>query len=243
MQAMATTAYHAPVVPVSVSVTVMKLLTDAGMMIDADRVAAKFCLAQATALLRADRATAAPVAATDIANRSGLAPWQISKVKAHVNDNLGTPSGSPPSPRLPPQRFLLLGGVQAQPGRDRPVLPEPPSRRARAGADPHHRCTAQPDCPGLRLLRPGAPVAHVSPHRRHGAEPVAPRERGTAGLTRHDGMAGSGPGAGPRRLQQRAGGSFRRSGRAGDDQHAPADVVQIRPDALAHDRHRLATGK
>ena len=91
MQAMAISAYHAPVVPVSVSVTVMKLLTDAGMMIDADRVAAKFCLAQATALLRADRAAPAPVAATDIANRSGLAPWQISKVKAHVEDNLGTP--------------------------------------------------------------------------------------------------------------------------------------------------------
>jgi transcriptional regulator GlxA family with amidase domain len=69
----------------------MKLLTDAGMMIDADRVAAKSCLAQATALLLADRARPQPVTTTDVVNRSGLTPWQISKVKAYVEDNLGTP--------------------------------------------------------------------------------------------------------------------------------------------------------
>jgi AraC family transcriptional regulator len=91
MQAIATSAYHAPVFPASVSATVMKLLTDAGMMIDADRVAAKYCIAQATALLLAERAGPEPGTTTDAINRSGLAPWQISKVKAYVDDNLGTP--------------------------------------------------------------------------------------------------------------------------------------------------------
>jgi transcriptional regulator GlxA family with amidase domain len=67
----------------------MKLLTDAGMIIDADRVAAKYCIAQATALLLAERA--GPETTTDPVNRSGLAPWQISKVKAYVDDNLGMP--------------------------------------------------------------------------------------------------------------------------------------------------------
>jgi transcriptional regulator GlxA family with amidase domain len=88
---MATLAYHGPVVPDSIPATVMKLLTDAGMMIDADRVGAKSCLAQATALLLADRGDPSRATATDVTNRSGLTPWQISKVKAYVDDNLGTP--------------------------------------------------------------------------------------------------------------------------------------------------------
>ncbi|MEA3174723.1 MAG: AraC family transcriptional regulator [Gammaproteobacteria bacterium] len=91
MQALATSPYHASVVPAAVSATVMKLLTDAGMMIDADRVAAKSCLAQATALLLAERARPQPATATDAANRSGLTLWQINKVKTYVDDNLGTP--------------------------------------------------------------------------------------------------------------------------------------------------------
>jgi AraC family transcriptional regulator len=91
MQAIATSACQAQVYPASVSTTVMKLLTDAGMMIDADRVGAKSCLAQATALLLADRAGPLAATAIDLANRSGLAPWQIGKVKAYVNDHLSTP--------------------------------------------------------------------------------------------------------------------------------------------------------
>jgi transcriptional regulator GlxA family with amidase domain len=78
--------------PASVSTAVMKLLADAGMMIDADQIAAKSFLERATALLQAERLDAVPAGGeTEGATRSGLAPWQIAKVKAHVEANLGSP--------------------------------------------------------------------------------------------------------------------------------------------------------
>ncbi len=91
MQTIATSTYHASVLPASVSMTVMKLLADAGMMIDADRIGAKSCLAQATALLLASSPAPEPTNATEGVKRSGLTPWQINKVKAYIDDNLGAP--------------------------------------------------------------------------------------------------------------------------------------------------------
>jgi AraC family transcriptional regulator len=97
MQPMATSTHQAGLayggmMPASVSAAVMKLLTNAGTMIDADQIAAKSCLEQATALLEAERMISLPAAdGAESANRSGLAPWQIRKVRAYVDENLGTP--------------------------------------------------------------------------------------------------------------------------------------------------------
>jgi AraC family transcriptional regulator len=83
---------YAGMMPASVSAAVMKLLTNAGTMIGADQIAAKSYLEQATALLEAERRVSLPaVGGTEAATRSGLAPWQIRKVKAYVEDNLGAP--------------------------------------------------------------------------------------------------------------------------------------------------------
>jgi AraC-like DNA-binding protein len=65
--------------------TVIKLLADADDVIDRDRAAARACIARASALLRDDvRPAQAPAALV----QGGLAPWQISRVKAHVEANL-----------------------------------------------------------------------------------------------------------------------------------------------------------
>jgi AraC-like DNA-binding protein len=65
--------------------TVIKLLADADDVIDRDRDAARACIARASALLRDDvRPAHAPAALV----QGGLAPWQISRVKAHVESNL-----------------------------------------------------------------------------------------------------------------------------------------------------------
>ena len=65
--------------------TVIKLLEDADDVIDRDRDAARACIARASALLRDDiRPAHAPAALV----QGGLAPWQISRVKAHVEANL-----------------------------------------------------------------------------------------------------------------------------------------------------------
>lgn len=65
--------------------TVIKLLADADDVIDRDRNAARACIARASALLRDDvRPAHAPAALV----QGGLAPWQISRVKAHVEANL-----------------------------------------------------------------------------------------------------------------------------------------------------------
>jgi AraC family transcriptional regulator len=96
MQMMMATSTHLAgiphAVPASVSAAVMKLIADAGMVIDADQIAAKSCLVRATALLQAEHTGSVPaVQATDATSRSGLAPWQITKVKAYVEENLGAP--------------------------------------------------------------------------------------------------------------------------------------------------------
>ena len=65
--------------------TVIKLLEDADDVIDRDRDAARACIARASALLRDDiRPAQAPAALV----QGGLAPWQISRVKAHVEAHL-----------------------------------------------------------------------------------------------------------------------------------------------------------
>src|SRR5215470_10168272 len=64
---------------------VIKLLDDAGAAIYRDRDAAQVCIARASALLREDvhheRAAATLV-------EGGLAPWQIVRVKAHIEAHL-----------------------------------------------------------------------------------------------------------------------------------------------------------
>ena len=65
--------------------TVIKLLEDADEVIERDRAAARACIARASALLRDDiRPEQAPAALL----QGGLAPWQVSRVKAHVEAHL-----------------------------------------------------------------------------------------------------------------------------------------------------------
>ena len=64
---------------------VIKLLDDAGEAIYRDRDAARSCIARASALLR-DDAHQEPAPATVV--QGGLAPWQIARVKAHVETHL-----------------------------------------------------------------------------------------------------------------------------------------------------------
>ena len=65
--------------------TVIKLLEDADDVICRDRDAARACIARASALLRDDiRPAHAPAALV----QGGLAPWQISRVKVHVEAHL-----------------------------------------------------------------------------------------------------------------------------------------------------------
>src|SRR5262249_48428479 len=64
---------------------VIKLLEDAGEAIYRDRDAARACIVRASALLRDDiRQEHVPVMLV----QGGLAPWQISRVKAHVEAHL-----------------------------------------------------------------------------------------------------------------------------------------------------------
>jgi len=65
--------------------TVIKLLADADEVIERDRDAARACIARASALLRDDvRPTQAPAGLV----QGGLAPWQIARVRAHVETHL-----------------------------------------------------------------------------------------------------------------------------------------------------------
>lgn len=73
----------------SVATAMMKLLTDADKTLDSDRQAAKFCIVEASALWRVERDRIAPAPVEPRArSRSGLAPWQINKVKDHIEANL-----------------------------------------------------------------------------------------------------------------------------------------------------------
>jgi len=65
--------------------TVLKLLEDADDVIARDRDAARACIARASALLRDD---IHPEHAPAELLQGGLAPWQISRVKAHVEARL-----------------------------------------------------------------------------------------------------------------------------------------------------------
>jgi AraC family transcriptional regulator len=92
MLPIATSTSEAGFANAAVSAAVMKLLTDANEAIDADRDAAKSCIARATALLRAEydgQEQAAPDASAP--GGSGLAPWQVIKVKAYMEANLDRP--------------------------------------------------------------------------------------------------------------------------------------------------------
>ena len=64
---------------------VIKLLDDAGDVIDRDRDAARTCIARASALLRDD---IHPETATATLVQGGLAPWQSARVKAHIEAHL-----------------------------------------------------------------------------------------------------------------------------------------------------------
>lgn len=63
--------------------TVIRLLADADEAIERDRDAARACIARASALLRDDTRPAPAVLV-----QGGLAPWQIARVKAHVEAHL-----------------------------------------------------------------------------------------------------------------------------------------------------------
>ena len=70
----------------------MRLLTDADKALDTDWVAAKSCIGRASALLREERnLNELALRRRPDSSRSGLAPWQLSKVKAYVEENLDTP--------------------------------------------------------------------------------------------------------------------------------------------------------
>jgi AraC family transcriptional regulator len=81
----------APIISGAVTTAVIKLLADADKAFDADRAAARSCIAQATALLRAEGKAEPPVRDSLASGRSGLAPWQVNRVKAYVEDNLDAP--------------------------------------------------------------------------------------------------------------------------------------------------------
>jgi AraC family transcriptional regulator len=96
MQSMATSGAagfaHTMNVPASVTAAVMRLLTDADKVLDADSVVARSCIARATALLQAEHDRREPALPhSEASGRSGLAPWQIRKVKEYVEENLDTP--------------------------------------------------------------------------------------------------------------------------------------------------------
>jgi AraC family transcriptional regulator len=74
----------------SVSAVVMRLLVDADEAIDADWVAAKSCIAQATALLQAEYDGLAPAGAVGKPAAASLAGWQITRVKAYLDHHLET---------------------------------------------------------------------------------------------------------------------------------------------------------
>lgn len=73
--------------------TLSKLLDDANNALESDTDAARSCLAQASALLR-DRVMpgeSGKPRGTPSAARSGLAPWQVRRVRAHIEAHLGGP--------------------------------------------------------------------------------------------------------------------------------------------------------
>jgi AraC family transcriptional regulator len=75
----------------SVTPIVVKLLENAGAILERDSLAAKACLARASALLKAaldSQAQESGQAAVRSVVRGGLAPWQIRKVALYIEDNL-----------------------------------------------------------------------------------------------------------------------------------------------------------
>jgi AraC family transcriptional regulator len=67
-----------------------KLLDDATNALEYDTEAACSCLAQASALLR-DRVVPGESRASHGTARSGLTPWQVRRVRAHIDARLGGP--------------------------------------------------------------------------------------------------------------------------------------------------------
>jgi transcriptional regulator GlxA family with amidase domain len=86
-------AAQAAAVSNAVAAIVVRLLDDADRVLDADRHAAKSCIARASALLQAEcaRTDQADARSGSVSGRSGLAPWQVRKVKAYMDENLHTP--------------------------------------------------------------------------------------------------------------------------------------------------------
>jgi AraC family transcriptional regulator len=81
------------IAPSSLLPALSKLLDDANGALEHDNAVARSCLAQALTLLRQQKLPAddtdAPAPSTPI--RSGLAPWQILRVKAYVEEHLDGP--------------------------------------------------------------------------------------------------------------------------------------------------------
>jgi AraC-like DNA-binding protein len=79
-----------------IAAVVVKLLDDAGDILDSDRDAARACIARAAAFLRGEASPQAkgpsttPLSppATAEPLRGGLAPWQIRRVISHIDANL-----------------------------------------------------------------------------------------------------------------------------------------------------------
>ncbi|HVJ51723.1 MAG TPA: AraC family transcriptional regulator [Aliidongia sp.] len=70
---------------------VAKLLDEAGRAIDRDSAAAKSCIARAAALLQAERDRREIANGPAAPARGGLAPWQMRRVNAYIDENLDQP--------------------------------------------------------------------------------------------------------------------------------------------------------
>lgn len=70
----------------------LRLLRDAGGQVERDPFAARACLDRASALIESERSRIAhAVMSLGDDNRSFLAPWQVKRFTAYVNDNLDRP--------------------------------------------------------------------------------------------------------------------------------------------------------
>jgi AraC-like DNA-binding protein len=76
-----------------IAVILLKLLHDAGQAVERDSFTAKACLDRASALLEGERSRV-EFNSTEPSLRAGrqlLAPWQVKRVTAYVNANIGGP--------------------------------------------------------------------------------------------------------------------------------------------------------
>jgi AraC family transcriptional regulator len=70
--------------------TLATLLATATAVLDTDRQVAKTCIQRAAALVGIDLGPAGSAAAERSCLRGGLAPWQVKRIRSHIEDNLGS---------------------------------------------------------------------------------------------------------------------------------------------------------